>query len=237
MPDRLFRSHGALAFAGPALIPATEASSFDSMDLRGIVASGTFTSRIYVDEHWDGSGRLTSNAALDLDVILAPEDRLPVEVLKRRIPTVKWDRLQGSGVAVPETSATRLEQLWADHVGTVGWRSPEEETIEIFKEGNVARVEVNRYERDLKARAACLAHWGSRCTVCDVDFGERYGRIGEGFIHVHHLRPLGAAGGGYSVNPLTDLRPVCPNCHAMLHQTSPPLSIKVLRNRLKSRAH
>jgi hypothetical protein len=34
---------------------------------------------------------------------------------------------------------------------------------------------------------------------------------------VHHLRPLAGLKKEYRVNPVKDLRPVCPNCHAMLH--------------------
>jgi hypothetical protein len=39
---------------------------------RGIVASGWFTSEIYPHEHWDGSGKTTTYANLELDVILPP---------------------------------------------------------------------------------------------------------------------------------------------------------------------
>jgi 5-methylcytosine-specific restriction protein A len=31
------------------------------------------------------------------------------------------------------------------------------------------------------------------------------------------------------VDPVADLRPVCPNCHAMLHRDEPPLTIESLR--------
>ena len=37
-------------------------------------------------------------------------------------------------------------------------------------------------------------------------------------------------GGGYQVDPVRDLRPVCPNCHAMLHQRRPgPFGIEELK--------
>ena len=42
------------------------------------------------------------------------------------------------------------------------------------------------------------------------------GREAEGYIHVHHLRGLSDVGGEYVVDPVNDLRPVCPNCHAVL---------------------
>lgn len=98
-------------------------------------------------------------------------------------------------------------------------------------EGQVKEVLVDRRERDPALREACIEHFGAQCQVCDLDFGKRYGEdIGDGFIHVHHLRPL--AEGERETDPVEDLRPVCPNCHAMLHQVSPPLSIQDLRQRL-----
>lgn len=111
---------------------------------------------------------------------------------------------------------------------------PEEVAVEEhFSEGSVAKVYVNSYERNRLARRACLEHHGRRCSVCDMDFGEVYGDLGAGFIHVHHLVPLSQVGAGYEVDPVADLRPVCPNCHAMLHRVSPPLDIGLLRARLE----
>jgi 5-methylcytosine-specific restriction protein A len=54
-----------------------------------------------------------------------------------------------------------------------------------------------------------------------------------GFIHVHHVLPISELGPDYNLNPIEDLRPVCPNCHAMLHRQQPPLSIEALRSILR----
>ena len=56
------------------------------------------------------------------------------------------------------------------------------------------------------------------CSICGMDFGKRYGKDGEGFIHVHHMKPLHKIGGDYIVDYKNDLIPVCPNCHAMIHR-------------------
>lgn len=103
-----------------------------------------------------------------------------------------------------------------------------------FVEGAMKQVLVNAYERDAKARAACIAKYGYRCAVCSMSFAERYGDIGKEFIHVHHKKPLAARRQEYEVNPVRDLVPVCPNCHAMLHTQDPPRSIEELQNRLLS---
>jgi 5-methylcytosine-specific restriction protein A len=68
------------------------------------------------------------------------------------------------------------------------------------------------------------------CTACGFNFEAAYGTLGEVFIHVHHIIPIGAVGDEYSVDPVKDLVPICPNCHAMIHRVNPPLTIEQLRN-------
>jgi len=105
----------------------------------------------------------------------------------------------------------------------------EAEVTQAVFEGAVTRIEVNRYERDRRARGRCIARHGHRCAVCSFDFGATYGSYMEGYIHVHHLKPLSEVSERTEVNPETDLAPVCPNCHAALHGQNPPLSIEALR--------
>lgn len=93
---------------------------------------------------------------------------------------------------------------------------------------------MNAYERDPAARDACLRHWGLACSVCGVVMSQRYGPIAAGYIHVHHLKPLADAGGERAVDPVEDLRPVCPNCHAVIHLTTPPLTIEAARDLVRS---
>ena len=102
-----------------------------------------------------------------------------------------------------------------------------------YWDGALRRITVNAYERDPEARDACIAHFGAACRVCTFDFGATYGAFASGFIHVHHLRPLSDIRSGHMVDPKRDLIPVCPNCHAMLHQTSPPLTVAELQKRLQ----
>jgi 5-methylcytosine-specific restriction protein A len=201
---------------------------------RGLVGSGEFTSDIYYDQHWDDSGRLTTYADLAWQVLLPVDDRIPVEVLKSKVSGVPWDRLQGSGVRVAGAAEAQLDRLWSKYIDASSYQSPEEITGD-YPEGTVRRVEVNRYERDRRARAECIAHHGSVCAACGFDFEKAYGKLGRGFIHVHHLRELSTVGPGYRVDPVKDLRPICPNCHAMVHRERPALSIAQLRQRLRSR--
>ena len=107
-----------------------------------------------------------------------------------------------------------------------------DETIEHngFPEGDAQRIEVNRYERNPLNRKLCLSAKGYDCIICGFNFEKIYGKIGYHFIHVHHVVPVSQLGTAYVINPITDLIPVCPNCHAMLHRRNPPLLPEELKN-------
>ena len=98
-----------------------------------------------------------------------------------------------------------------------------------FYEGALVTVKANRYERNPKARQQCVDKKGYQCQVCGRDFEATYGEIGKNFIHVHHLTPISSIGKEYELNVDTDLVPVCPNCHYMLHRKEPPYTIEELR--------
>jgi len=108
-----------------------------------------------------------------------------------------------------------------------------EEVSSSLKEGSKKTVTVNSYERNPKARSECIKRYGVSCTVCGFNFESIYGQRGKGFIYVHHLVPVSDIGDEYEINPITDLRPVCPNCHAMLHRKR-NISIEELINIIKS---
>jgi 5-methylcytosine-specific restriction enzyme A len=98
------------------------------------------------------------------------------------------------------------------------------------------RVTVNAYERDPRARAECIKIYGTSCVVCEFDFEAQYGELGRAMIHVHHLVQLARVKSGYEVNPKTDLRPVCPNCHAIIHRPrGEMLTIKEAQQRVRHR--
>lgn len=104
------------------------------------------------------------------------------------------------------------------------------QTPEKYSEGAKATISINAFERSAKARRACIQHHGLNCAACEFNFETAYGSLGEDFIHVHHIVLIGAVGSEYSVDPVNDLIPVCPNCHAMIHRVNPPLTIEQLRH-------
>jgi 5-methylcytosine-specific restriction enzyme A len=96
-------------------------------------------------------------------------------------------------------------------------------------EGSTTAVLVNAYERSRPARQRCVEHYGAFCAVCNLNFAERYGPIADGVIHVHHIRPISTIGSRYEIDPIEDLRPVCANCHVVIHRRDPPFSIREVR--------
>lgn len=113
-----------------------------------------------------------------------------------------------------------------------GDQEPDEE----FSEGGEQSVLATRYERNPAARNACLKYYGRICRACNVGMDHLYGTLGEGHIHVHHRVPLSEIGAAYKVDPVRDLIPVCPNCHAILHRSRTPMTVeqlaKIIRERL-----
>ena len=111
-----------------------------------------------------------------------------------------------------------------------GQRSADEITSSAtLIEGACRQITVNAYERNLVARDRCIEHYGPECAVCGVNLGKLYGKVAEGFIHVHHLRQLSSLGHEYEVDPIADLRPLCPNCHAVVHLAEPPHTLEQVR--------
>lgn len=123
--------------------------------------------------------------------------------------------------------ALKLYSRFIDKIILVEETYPEQSVA--YVEGASLTVKVNRFERNQQAREACISHHGASCKVCDLNFVQTYGNLGAGFIHVHHIVPISEICNEYEVDPVNDLVPVCPNCHAMIHRKTPPLTVEQLR--------
>jgi hypothetical protein len=119
-----------------------------------------------------------------------------------------------------------------------GFVSPDEipSTVPLV-EGAACRITVNAYERSPEARRQCIEAHGTRCCICGFNFGAVYGAEAEGYIHIHHIRRISEIGGEYIVDPVLDLRPVCPNCHAVLHLGGRCGTIEEVRQLLEQQGH
>jgi len=127
-----------------------------------------------------------------------------------------------------------LDQVRVGYQAGVSGLSPDEVAdVPSMLEGAVSKISVNAYERSPEARKKCIAIHGTNCSICGFSFGAVYGSEAEGYIHVHHLRALCEANGEYEVDPKKDLRPVCPNCHAVLHLGGQCRKVKQVRKMIE----
>lgn len=210
---------------------------------RGIFGSGFVSKEVSEGPHWDEELARIGETSLFIQFVY---DRLcdphfdpiiPREILKNdpKLSKMHWDT-QSSGVSIPQEIASNLAQIWQEiQIGTTSYLMPDEfELIGTLIEGAKKQVNVNAYERNIAARMQCIRFYGCRCVVCGFDFEKTYGVVGMDFIHVHHLKPLSEIGESYEVNPVDDLRPVCPNCHAIIHKRkNPPFTIEEVQDFIK----
>jgi 5-methylcytosine-specific restriction protein A len=201
---------------------------------RGIMASGTAQSPPYEGTHYKDPTKRALYVDVLWDIMLHPDrdEILPRSVLEKQMPSVHWSP-QASGTQIDPEAAIKLKKLWKTHVEARGFSPLDlaEEVVapEKYWEGATVRVSMDAFERNPQARKCCIEHYGTKCIVCGFDFSEVFGSIGEGYIHVHHLKPLSRIRESHVLDPVADLVPVCPNCHAMLHRKDPPYTIERLK--------
>ncbi|SDJ58674.1 5-methylcytosine-specific restriction enzyme A [Pedobacter sp. ok626] len=141
---------------------------------------------------------------------------------------------EGEGIAQDYKESTPVEITWSFKGRQLSRPEtiPEEIPIEekTLWEGNSQKILVNKYERNPQARRDCIEHFGYLCQICKFDFEKEYGEMGKQFIHVHHITPISLVKKDYVIDPITDLIPVCPNCHAIIHKRNPCLTIAEVKS-------
>lgn len=199
---------------------------------RGVLAVGRVVRGPREAEHWKREADAQTVQMVEVRwAHFAAEPVVPRERLNEPpFDSAHWDA-RGSGVSVSEGAADALMDEFWEAAGLRWDPLPDEEAGGAgsgIAEGAPTTGTASRYERSAKAREACLVAHGTTCKVCDVGMKERYGPAAEGLIHVHHLEPLASVGEEHRVDPVRDLRPVCPNCHAVIHYERPPSSPRTL---------
>ena len=201
----------------------------------GVIGSGSVVEAPYREKHYDEDKALKGETALYVDVkfeyLVHPDKSIPIrrdELQACEMNSSIWTA-QGSGKSIPQNIEAQLTELWLSRVELKEFIYPEELPFDIVVEGAKSTIQVNSYERNPEARRKCLEKWGHTCSVCRFHFELFYGSMGKHYIHVHHLKPIATIGEEYKIDPINDLRPVCPNCHAMLHKENPPISIEELK--------
>lgn len=202
---------------------------------RGIIGHGIVTTTPFEGTRFDDDTKTTMYVGVRWDGFLPFDEPIPVELLAQHAPGLPWRTgIQSSGANIKPNDLTALLNLWNNGAGTTGEEpGPGEVPAGEYWEGAVTVVAVNRYERDRKARQACLDHHGYQCKACDEDLTKKYGHaLGQRAIHVHHIIPMATQNKEYKLDPITDLVPLCPNCHNVIHKTDPIMTPAEFRQRI-----
>lgn len=118
---------------------------------------------------------------------------------------------------------------------------PDLDLEQSIMEGNLLlRLHLNRERNSsiIKAKKKATLEVNGKlcCEVCDFNFKDTYGMLGDEFCEVHHLQPLSKTDGLVETK-LEDLAIICSNCHRMIHHSKPMLSIfeltKIIKNLCK----
>ena len=208
---------------------------------KGIMGSGFAKSSYYIAPHWNGSEGKTANYIdIEFDILINPYkdklfDKESLDSLNNNDNLQQWFPQQ-SGISINQEVLEDLESNWFNFIKENKYIKNSFVSNDVttqfkktFKEGKSKDIVQTRYERNPAARKRCLDYYGCSCEVCKFNFEEHYGGIGKGFIHVHHRNQISEIGKEYDIDPIRDLIPVCPNCHAMIHSKRPAYTIAEIK--------
>jgi predicted HNH restriction endonuclease len=153
--------------------------------------------------------------------------------------TLVHDYIDNIGWQLNDNLIAAIEQLgWPSSIPIDNYGRLETEVKfferRLFYEGKLLQVLVNRYERDPKAREACLRFHGRWCKGCGMNFKKVYGNDIPDIIHVHHTKPISSYSNKTTTDIAKDLVPLCPNCHSVVHSTKKPMNLSDLQKRINS---
>jgi 5-methylcytosine-specific restriction enzyme A len=121
-----------------------------------------------------------------------------------------------------------------------------ETQLDLVEEFSISKsmsvVEIRKYayhrkiERNRTASRQAKKFHGTRCQACALDFVERYGVIGKGFIEAHHLKAISTLEEGATAqyNIAADFAVLCANCHRMIHRSADPSNLAAFRAQIDS---
>jgi len=118
-----------------------------------------------------------------------------MDILKTGILSEQHWSTQNSGIMIRPNVAEELEKVWFNfildnhHIQIdEQLQNDSDSSIRTFEEGDAKQITSTKYERNPYARQVCIDYYGLKCSVCGFDFSKFYGDLGNGFIHVHHIK-------------------------------------------------
>ena len=176
---------------------------------------------------WGFPGRYSAKIR-NVELLAAP---VAIASLAHRFPGWGYPRYPRSYTTVASPLAEQIRDFVSFSESAIVDGAPQATT---YSEGAARIAKIIQYERNRLARQQCIARWGTSCAACGMSFGEVYGPDFIGYIHVHHLEPVASRKESYLLNPGTDLRPLCPNCHAIAHRSDPPFTIAGIKEFIRN---
>lgn len=107
-----------------------------------------------------------------------------------------------------------------------------------FPEGRIVERKHIARERNKKLIAEVKVNFRSKygdlyCQVCEFNFENVYGEIGQNFIECHHTLPVSEMPDGHKTK-VEDMAVLCSNCHKMIHRKRPWLRVEDLKKLINS---
>jgi hypothetical protein len=155
------------------------------------------------------------NSSLLRTKLLWPKDLTRHLHYENGFPYMRFEKGEDNNYLIDFIYETDEENLELDG-SDIWYKVSTDDTMGV--EGRRIEYYTSKYERNRKNRDEAIKIHGLRCSVCNFCFQEKYGDLGQGFIEIHHIKPLFSLEEEVKINPGTDLRPVCSNCHKMIHR-------------------
>ena len=99
-----------------------------------------------------------------------------------------------------------------------------ETSVAFIEEGQQTSVSRKIRKRSRKLRDYAINHFKNadgtiRCEGCDFEATEKYGKQTIGLIEIHHKKPIALSSPKVTqlAEAATDLSPLCPTCHRVVH--------------------
>lgn len=174
---------------------------------RKIIAKGI----VYIEkEAWWGDSYY-------VDDIVIFDDGITANDIKKIFGQFK--KFNSSAQRIPLEYLPEISKLFDEKIKVENIKLSDKESFFCNRsEGKRIEYYVTKYERNPKYREQAIKIHGFTCKICGFNFETFYGRLGEEYIEVHHLKPLYTLKEEIIPNPETDMICVCSNCHRMLHR-------------------
>lgn len=201
------------------------------------------------DPPWARPGRLYYFT--DLDDITPLKNPIGLETIRRTFPRWKaWSNLHGritvevsqsllGGLAALITKANPDVKRYFSRDLRVPTRveleAPEKVIRKSYLEGQKKERVLELISRNYRLAIEAKKKWGLDCQICGFNFEKTYGPLGREFIEVHHLRQLARQDGKGSKITVEDVRPVCSNCHSIIHRRKDMLLLRKVKRALRRR--